>query len=117
MIDIYNQSLEKFDDGKRHMFTATFDRLNDRLAIFTALRVGGPNNPVQVKRIALHYVKTFKVLHLIKGDVVTFEGSVNKDSNNEFMVQRPSKAKKVKAADPSKNKVHEVGDNWNWFEN
>lgn len=77
-VDIYNEKLEPYDDGKRHKFSGTFDRLNDRLAIFKDLRIAGAGGNPIVKQLALHYLKTFKDLDLKRGDVVEFEGMVEK---------------------------------------
>lgn len=63
-VDIYNEKLEPYDDGKRHKFSGTFDRLNDRLAIFKDLRIAGAGGNPIVKQLALHYLKTFKDLDL-----------------------------------------------------
>ncbi|WP_270770499.1 hypothetical protein [Lactobacillus crispatus] len=93
-VDIYNEKLEPYDDGKRHKFSGTFDRLNDRLAIFKDLRIAGAGGNPIVKQLALHYLKTFKDLDLKRGDVVEFEGMVEKDSNNGFTIERPTQAKK-----------------------
>ncbi|MES5148362.1 hypothetical protein [Lactobacillus crispatus] len=46
------------------------------------------------KQLALHYLKTFKDLDLKRGDVVEFEDMVEKDSNNGFTIERPTKQKK-----------------------
>lgn len=118
MIDIYNKKLEKFADGERHIFTATFVRPSARLAIFQDLKVDNQESKPVVDRIAIHYTKTFKDLNLHKGDVVQFEGIVKKDKKNEFMVERPTKAETISsvASEDEKNGVHVVSDDWNWFE-
>ena len=66
---------------------------------------------------ALHYLKTFKDLDLKRGDVVEFEGMVEKDSNNGFTIERPTQAEKIRSAAADDAKVDVVGDDWNWFEN
>ena len=116
-VDIYNEKLEPYDDGKRHKFSGTFDRLNDRLAIFKDLRIAGAGGNPIVKQLALHYLKTFKDLDLKRGDVVEFEGMVEKDSNNGFTIERPTQAEKIRSAAADDAKVDVVGDDWNWFEN
>jgi hypothetical protein len=108
-VDIYNEKLEPYDDGKRHKFSGTFDRLNDRLAIFKDLRIAGAGGNPIVKQLALHYLKTFKDLE--------FEGMVEKDSNNGFTIERPTQAEKIRSAAADDAKVDVVGDDWNWFEN
>lgn len=116
-VDIYNEKLEPYDDGKRHKFSGTFDRLNDRLAIFKDLRIAGAGGNPIVKQLALHYLKTFKDLDLKRGDVVEFEGMVEKDSNNGFTIERPTQVEKIRSAAADDAKVDVVGDDWNWFEN
>lgn len=116
MIDIYNQKLEKYDDGERHIFVATFDRPSDRRAIFTDLKVDDMKSVV-VERIALNMTKTFRELDLQKGDVIQFEAIVKKNNKNEYTVERPTKAEKIDAAaDHEQSNVHVVSDDWNWFE-
>lgn len=52
-----------------------------------------------------------------RGDVVEFEGMVEKDSNNGFTIERPTQAEKIRSAAADDAKVDVVGDDWNWFEN
>lgn len=117
MIDIYNRSLAKYADNKRHIFTATFLRSSEHEAIFKDLTVDELNNVV-VKQIALRYTKAFKELNLAKGDVIQFEALVKENKDDEFKVERPTKAEKIKDAseDESQDGVHVVSDDWNWFE-
>ncbi|RVU70745.1 MULTISPECIES: hypothetical protein [Lactobacillus] len=116
MIDIYNEKLEKYDDGTRHVFTATFLQPNDRQAIFTDLKVDSMDEVV-VNKIAMHYTKAFKDLDLNPGDVIQFEGLVKKDNQGGFSVERPTQAEKIQAAPAPDSNVHVMGNDWNWFEN
>ncbi|NMB31898.1 MAG: hypothetical protein GX990_04500 [Lactobacillus sp.] len=115
MIDIYNESLAKYADGDRHIFTAKFLRPDDRKGIFTELTVDNEDNVV-VKQIALHMTKAFKDLNLEEDDVIQFEGIVKKNTRDEYTVERPTRAEKISSADNSDSKVHVMGNDWDWFE-
>lgn len=101
MIEIYNESLAKYADGDRH--------------IFTELTVDNEDNVV-VKQIALHMTKAFKDLNLEEGDVIQFEGIVKKNTRDEYTVERPTRAEKISSADNSDSKIHVMGNDWDWFE-
>ena len=110
MIDIYNESLAKYADGDRHIFTAKFLRPDDRKGIFAELTVDNEDNVV-VKQIALH-----KELDLEEGDVIQFEGIVQKNSRDEYTVERPTRTEKISSANNGDSKVHIMGNDWDWFE-
>ena len=115
MIDVYNESLAKYADGDRHIFTAKFLRPDDRKGIFAELTVDNEDNVV-VKQIALHMTKAFKELDLEVGDVIQFEGIVQKNSRDEYTVERPTRTEKISSANNGDSKVHIMGNDWDWFE-
>lgn len=116
MIDIYNEKLAKYADGKRRIFTATFLRPDDRKGIFQNLTVNNEDNVV-VKQIVLRMSKAFKELNLEKGDVIQFEAIVKQNSRGEYTVERPTGVEKISSAEDEEDSgVHTVGDDWDWFE-
>ncbi|MCH3904274.1 MAG: hypothetical protein LKF01_07195 [Lactobacillus sp.] len=116
-MDIYNQKLAKYDDGKRHIFTAKFVRADKHNGVFQELTVNNEDNLV-VQQIALKMSKSFKDLQLQKGDTVQFEGVVKQNKRGEYLVQRPINVDKIASApDQNNSKVHVVGDDWDWFRN
>lgn len=118
MIDVYNEKMAKFADEERHIFTATFIKPYDRLAIFKDLRIDDQESDPVINKIALHYTKTFKDLDLIAGDVVQFQGIVKKNNKDEYTIERPNKAEKIASAprEEDQNGFHVVSDDWDWFE-
>ncbi len=117
MSDIYNQKLEKYADGNRHIFTATFIKKDDKQGIFKNLTADNEENVV-VEQIALRMTKAFRELDLKQGDVIQFEAIVKKNKRGEFTVERPTRAETIDTSKEVKEDegVHVVSDNWNWFE-
>lgn len=116
MIDIYNEELAKYADGKQRIFTATFLRPDERKGVFQNLTVDNEDNVV-VKQIALRMSKGFKELNLEKGDVVQFEAIVKQNKQGEYTVERPTGVEKISSAEDEENSgVHNVENDWDWFE-
>jgi ABC-type amino acid transport substrate-binding protein len=117
MTDIHNQKLAKYDDNKRHIFTAKFVRTDKHAGIFQQLTVNNEDNVV-VDQIALRMSKTFQNLKLVKGDVVQFEGVVKHTNLDDYTVQRPTDVEKIASAPAqTDSKINVIGDDWDWFKN